>query len=314
MAEIAEGLSYDILSHPNRYWAGRHHPETIAEIVCRLVRMVGKVAFKSQMIDSAVRGALGEPEDLELGKGTRWAYLKVLRDIGLVKMSPNQNYYLTKWAFQVEAGHEDYQEHFVRALFRSFEPNNPVHALLHLFTSSWAKSPEQFVGLAERTTFEKHSENSFWINGPRPVHITGMGKNQFNLIWNGLLPFLEGIHIITRFDGLPQAMVVREYAPIWDWNHAKVSLNVVEPLLREFVRNSFPFGKMVTIPELCRSFWQEQKVGPLQTVNSLRSWSASDSAEIQLIRAPGAVAEHNLHMQLVTDRGAFGAFVRRRLK
>lgn len=312
MAETVEAPSWspDALLHPNRYWAGRHHPQILANIAHQLARSFGTQGFTAGTVEIAVLEVLGRLETVSLTKGTRWAYVKVLRDIGLVVARGHRTYYLTSWA--LELGSEvGYRELLVRALIRPFEEKNPAHGLLGFFTLDWPASPGEFVKSGRITAFERHSENSLWITNIKQTHVPGLGRNQFNQIWNGLLPFLQEIKLVWRFDSLGGGLAVRNLAPVWDWSEDYVSESIVLPQLKQFIRAAYGTGRMVTLPELSIDFWNVAKVSASTTLKCLESWSNEVPKEVRLVKAPGSIADQETEMNIVTEQGTFGAFVRR---
>lgn len=307
--------SPDSLHHPNRYWAGRHHLQKLIDITQELNRIHGQSPFNATAIDAAVIATTTGYETTTLTKGTRWAYLKVLRDIGLVNARLKKTYELTTWAVELADTGCSFRELVVRALVRSYEEKNPVHSLLGFFSPRWPSSPEDFVETGLITTLERHSEQSLWIhNSIGETQISGLGRNQFNQIWYGLLPFLEEIKLIWTVNAPATGLPMRQMAPVWDWHKSRTSKDIVLSKLKGFVRREYPQGKMVSLPDLVYAFWRDTRVSAAIALGSLEAWSNEVTKEIRLVRAPASLAERESEMYITNEKGTFGAFMRRGTK
>jgi len=315
MAQTVGNASWspDALEHPNRYWAGRHHLDVMVGIVQALAKSSGHSSFKASAIDQPVLSCLNRDETANLSKGTRWAYLKVLRDVGLVVISSHNSYYLTNSAHELARREAGYREVVVRALIRPYEADNPVHAVLGFFLDGWPSSPEDFVTNGRVTSFERHSENSLWVRYMSQTRVSGFGKNQFNQVWNGINLFLHEVKLVWRIDSLEGGMSVRNLAPVWDWSEPHISKDPILGRLKQFVNQSYPAGKMVSLPDLARDFWAVARVSASVTVACLDSWSREPRKELRLVRAPASVADSDKTQYIINEQGIFGAFVRRRV-
>lgn len=315
---MAEGVTLGRTSpHPlissTRYWAGRHHVGLITKIAFALVSAVDDRPFAASQLDLILR-ELGSIDPTSLiSKGKRWAYLRVQRDVGLVACEGRGMYRLTDFAQCLAMDQARESECLSRALIRAFEEDNPVHAVLSLFVEMWPSTIEEFVADGQMVRFQRESDTSISVAGPKQTVIHGMGKNEFNQVWNGILPFLEQIKLLGRFDPQEDILTERAYAPIWDWSLEPSSFKDILDNLQSYIGENYPVGKMIGLPELVCDFWKARKVSPKVTLELLLEWARQPASAIYLIRAPLAAAEQMSHSYLITAAATYGAFVRREL-
>lgn len=294
-----------------RYWAGRHHPDLIVKIAQALVLAAGDKPFSATQLDPILQDlGLATPSSA-VSKGKRWAYLRVQRDVGLVVQRARDKYHLTPHAFCLQAKARTPNQCLSTALIREFELANPVHALLSFFVDIWPHTTHDFVNRGNMVRFRRVSDTAIWVVGPKELTIQGVGRNEFNQVWNGILPFLEQIKLLGRFDPEAAQSSERVNAPVWDWNLESASLGTLLPDLQQHIRETYPVGSMIGLPDLVRSFWKVRKVSPKLTLELLYVWAQQPGSEIYLVRAPLAVAEEMPHSYLITATATFGAFVRR---
>ena len=316
---MAEGVTLGetsprALISPTRYWAGRHHTSVIIGVALALVSAVGDRPFTASQIDSILRELrLVKDPTSPISKGKRWAYLKVQRDVGLVACEGRDTYRLTDFARCLARNDIRESECLSRALIRAFEEDNPVHSILSLFIETWPSTIEEFITHGQMVRFRSESDTSMLVTGPTQNVIHGRGKNEFNQVWNGILPFLEQIRLLGRFDPQEDILTERVYAPVWDWSLEPSSSKSGLDDLRSHVRETYPVDKMIGLPDLVRDFWKARKVSPKVTRELLHEWARQPESAIYLVRAPLAAAEHMAHSYLITATATFGAFVRRRL-
>lgn len=300
------------LLRPTRYWAGRQKIADLVGIINGIASDAGHSGFVATNIDHIVADVVNSGISNKISKGVRWGWLKVLRDIGLVISYGRNEYRLSKSGLQIAAKEGDTNEILVRSIFRSYEDNNPLHSLIGSFLPEWTGSPEEFVESGQITAFERYSENSIWIRNDRQIHVSGKGRNEFNQIWNGLIPFMLGLDLVWEMDDPGRGLSIRKLAPIWDWNARYSAIETVLPSLKTFVEDAYAVGKVVTLPELALSFWEVAKVSSSITLRCLETWSYEIPLLIRLLRAPSAISEQKKNaMSIINDRGNFGAFVRR---
>lgn len=300
------------LISPTRYWAGRHHVSIITGVALALVSAVGDRPFTASQLDSILRELrLVKDPFSSISKGKRWAYLKVQRDVGLVACEGRHTYRLTEFAHCLARNHVRESECLSRALIRAFEEDNPVHSVLSLFIEIWPSTIEEFINHGQMVRFRSESDTSMSITGPKQTVIRGMGKNEFNQVWNGILPFLEQIKLLGKFDPQEDILTERVYAPVWDWSLEPSSFQIILDDLKSRIEESYPVGKMIGLPDLVRDFWKIRKVSPKVTLELLREWASQPGSAIYLVRAPLAAAEQMAQSYLVTATATYGAFVRR---
>ena len=278
-----------------------------------LVSMVDDRPFAASQLDSILRElGLLDPTS-PISKGKRWAYLKVQRDVGLVECEGRYTYRLTDFARCLATDQARESECLSRALIRAFEEDNPVHAVLSLFAEMWPSTIEEFVANGQMVRFQRESDTSISVTGPKQTVIHGIGKNEFNQVWNGILPFLEQIKLLGRFDPREENLTERVYAPVWDWSLDPSSFKSTLDDLQSHVRETYPVDKMIGLPDLVRDFWKARKVSPKVTGELLHEWAHQPGSAIYLVRAPLAAAEQMAHSYLITATATYGAFVRRGL-
>ena len=315
---MAEGVTLGktsprALISSTRYWAGRHHVGVITKVAMALVSTVDDRPFAASQLDSILKElGLAAPTS-PISKGKRWAYLKVQRDVGLVTCEGRDTYRLTDFAQCLATDQARESEYLSRALIRAFEEDNPVHGVLSLFAEMWPSTIEEFVANGQMVRFQRDSDTSISVAGPKQAVIHGMGKNEFNQVWNGILPFLEQIRLLGRFDPQEDILTKRVYAPVWDWSLEPSSFSSILDDVQSHVREAYPVDKMIGLPDLVRDFWKARKVSPKVTLELLHEWARQPESAIYLVRAPLAAAEHMAHSYLITATATFGAFVRRRL-
>jgi len=315
---MAEGVTLGettprALISSTRYWAGRHHVRVIAGVALALVSTVGDRSFTASQLDSIIREFGPVAPTSPISKGKRWAYLKVQRDVGLVECEGRNKYRLTDFAQCLAKDQARESECLSRALIRAFEEDNPVHAVLSLFAEIWPSTIEEFVANGQMVRFQRDSDTSISVAGPKQTVIHGMGKNEFNQVWNGILPFLEQIRLLGRFDPQEDILTERVYAPVWDWSLEPNSFKGILDDLQSYLGESYPVGKMIGLPDLVRDFWKARKVSPKVTLELLLEWARQPVSTIYLVRAPLAAAERMAHSYLITSTATYGAFVRREL-
>jgi hypothetical protein len=299
------------LISPTRYWAGRHHVSIVTAVALALVSAIGDRPFTASQIDSVLRERLVKDLASPISKGKRWAYLKVQRDVGLVACENRNTYRLTDFARCLAKNHERESECLSRALIRPFEEDNPVHSVLSLFIETWPSTIEEFITNGQMVRFRSESDTSMSVTGPKQALIHGIGKNEFNQVWNGVLPFLEQITLLGRFDPQEDISTERVYAPVWDWSLEPSSFKSILNDLQSHVKETYPVGKMIGLPDLVRDFWKARKVSPKITLEILYEWAGQSGSEIYLVRAPLAVAEQMKYSYIVKATATYGAFVRR---
>ena len=297
----------------NRYWAGRHHVRVIAGVALALVSTVGDRSFTASQLDSILREFGPVDPTSPISKGKRWAYLKVQRDVGLVVYKDRDTYRLTDFAQCLAKDEARESECLSRALIRVFEEDNPVHAVLSLFVETWPSTIEEFVANGQTVWFQRESDTSILITGPKQAVIHGIGKNEFNQVWNGILLFLEQIKLLGRFDPPVERLTERVYAPVWDWSLEPSSFKGILDDLQSYIGKSYPVGKMIGLLDLVFDFWKARKVSPKVTLELLLEWARQPVSTIYLVRAPLAAAERMAHSYLATSTATYGAFVRREL-
>ena len=317
-SNMAEGVTLGetsprALISSTRYWAGRHHVGIITRVALALVSLVDDRPFTASQLDSILRelGPVGPTSPIS--KGKRWAYLKVQRDVGLVECEGRYTYRLTDFARCLATDQARESECLSRALIRALEEDNPVHAVLSLFAEMWPSTIEEFVANGQMVRFQRESDTSISVTGPKQTVIHGIGKNEFNQVWNGILPFLEQIKLLGRFDPREENLTERVYAPVWDWSLDPSSFKSTLDDLQSHVRETYPVDKMIGLPDLVRDFWKARKVSPKVTGELLHEWAHQPGSAIYLVRAPLAAAEQMAHSYLITATATYGAFVRRGL-
>jgi hypothetical protein len=177
----------------------------------------------------------------------------------------------------------------------------------------WPSTIEEFITHGQMVRFRSESDTSMSVTGPKQTVIHGGGKNEFNQVWNGILPFLEQIKLLGRFDPQEDILTERVYAPVWDWSLEPSSFSSILDDIQSHVRENYPVGKMIGLPDLVRDFWKARKVSPKVTLELLYEWAGQSGSETYLVRAPLAVAEQMKHSYLVKATATYGAFVRREL-
>lgn len=299
-----------ILFGPNRYWAGRHQPQSkILPIAMFLAEKFPGTPFPAEAIDEAVR-IVSPSQEGAISKGTRWAYLKVQRDVGLIAQETRNNYTVTSWGSSLLREPERWQEWLVRGIFQGFDTENPLHVLLNLFIERWTDDPLEFVEQGQLVEFRRTSAASLWIMGPKESNIQGFGKNEFNQVWNGLLPFLERLCLLGQFDLPASGFATRGYSPIRDW-FGPITPDQLVFEVETFIDRFFPQGKMISLSEFVSGCWKELKVSPNLALEALYLATQKFPGKLHLVRAPLAVAEEMKFSNIVKPGATYGAFVRR---
>jgi hypothetical protein len=293
----------------NRYWAGRHHAHTVVTITIGLAQRFGDLPFSATAIDELLDELVAPGKaSSSISKGKRWAYLQVQRDIGLIVQSARGRYRLTSFGLQLAEDQGRWREILARAIFRTIEPGNPLHSLLNIFIEPWSAEINTFVLEGVKSQFKRTSETAFEVDGLAHIEIQGFGKNELNLVFNGLLPFVEEIGLLAQFDANQEGNA-RVYAPVRDWTGITPE-ELIEPV-RHFVEANYPPGRMISLSQLVDEYWVVARYSPALTMEALYLVGRTTAGAIHLVRAPFAVAEALEHSHIVKPGATFGAFVRR---
>jgi len=295
-----------------RYWAGRHHMRVILGVASSLATRFKDHPFSAKELDAILKDLKIADETTDISKGKRWAYLQVQRDIGFVKILKKDKYIVTGFGLCLIESNKREEQCLAPALIRPFEEKNPIHIVLNLFVEQWPDSIDTFISKSQIVGFRRESEKSIFVIGPKLIVINGLGKNEVNQIWNGILPFLEAARVLARFDPREGTHAEKVYGPVWDWKLNQESDKSLLVDLKDHVRNNYPIGKMIELQDLVYDFWKIMKISPQLTKDLMYLWSSERDSEIYLIRAPLAVAEEMENSYIIRATATYGAFTRRR--